>query len=500
MPRTSKAPDTVAAVDLGSNSFHLIVVRIIDSRIHVLDRLKEMVRLGGGLDADNNVTEAARARALDCFGRFGERVARMPRDSVRVVGTNTLRRARNAGAFLREAHAALGHGIEIISGIEEARLIYLGVSHSVADTGGRRLVVDIGGGSTEVIIGQGFEPLHMESLYMGCIGMTQQFFPDGKLNDDIWRRATIAARLEMRPVAHHYRHVGWEASIGASGTMLAVSRVAREMGLCADGISLEAVRSIVKAMLRAGHIDKLNLPGLAKDRVPVFAGGVAVLQAVMEGLKIEHMNVSEGALREGLVYDLLGRIRHEDVRTRTIEGIAKRFQIDIEHTQRVEATAMALFEQVAQAWQLDESHADNLAWAARLHEIGLAIAHAQYHQHGAYLIENADMHGFSRQEQEMLAVLVRTHRRRFSRSIFAQVPEDQREAVMRLSVLLRLAVLLHRTRDARNDVAIQSVRANNASLDVEFQPGMLDEHPLTRADLENEQKFLSAGGFELAFK
>ncbi|MGI8738698.1 MAG: exopolyphosphatase [Gammaproteobacteria bacterium] len=500
MPRISKAPDTVAAVDLGSNSFHLIVVRIIDHRIHVLDRLKEMVRFGGGLDADDNITDAARERALECLGRFGERVARMPRDSVRVVATNTLRKARNANAFLRDAYAVLGHPIEIISGIEEARLIYLGVSHSVADTGGRRLVADIGGGSTELIIGQGFEPLHMESLYMGCIGMTQQYFADRKLNEEVWRRATIAARLEMRPVAHHYRHVGWETSFGASGTMLAVAKVARELGLCAEGISLEALRGIVKAVLDTGHIDKLDLPGLSRDRAPVFAGGVAVLQALMEGLKIEHMNVSDGALREGLVYDLVGRIRHEDVRTRTIEGIARRFQIDTEHTQRVEAAAFGLFEQVAEVWQLDGSHADSLAWAARLHEIGLAIAHAQYQQHGAYLMENADMHGFSRQEQEILAVLVRSHRRRFSRSIFAQVADDQCDRVMRLAVLLRMAVLLHRTRAARSDVVIHSVRAKNSKLEIEFQPGMLNEHPLIKADLESEQKFLSAGGFELTFK
>jgi exopolyphosphatase/guanosine-5'-triphosphate,3'-diphosphate pyrophosphatase len=408
--------------------------------------------------------------------------------------------ARNGERFLERAQQVLGHPIEIISGIEEARLIYLGVSHSVADSGGRRLVADIGGGSTELIIGQGFEPLHMQSLYMGCIGMTRQYFPDGKLSEATWRRATIGARLEMRPVAHNYRQVGWDTSFGASGTMLAVAKVAREMGLCTEGISLEALRGIVKALLDTGHIDKLNLPGLSKDRAPVFAGGVAVLQAIMEGLKIEHMNVSDGALREGLVYDLLGRIRHEDVRTRTIEGIARRFQIDTEHTQRVEATALALFEQVAEAWHLDQAHADSLTWAARLHEIGLAIAHAQYHQHGAYLMENADMHGFSRQEQQILAVLVRSHRRRFTKSLFAQVAEDQRDPVMRLSVLLRMAVLLHRTRAARSDVMIESARAKNSSLEIGFPVGMLEEHPLIKADLESEQKFLSGGGFELTFK
>jgi exopolyphosphatase/guanosine-5'-triphosphate,3'-diphosphate pyrophosphatase len=499
MPPIKNPPETVAAVDLGSNSFHLIVVRIIDSRIHVLDRLKEMVRFGAGLDADNNLTPDACRRALDCLRRFGERVRKMPREAVRAVGTNTLRKARNANAFLVQAHAALGHSIEIISGIEEARLIYLGVSHSVANSVGRRLVVDIGGGSTELIIGEGFEPLHMESLYVGCIGMTQSFFADGKLTAENWRRATIAARLEMRPVAHFYRHVGWDASIGASGTLLAVAKVAREMGLSPDGITLDAVQEIRRALFKAGHMDKLNLPGLTKDRVPVFPGGLAVLQAIMEGLKIDRMAVSDGALREGLVYDLLGRIRHEDVRARTIEGLARRFQIDVEHTRRVQKTALWLFEQVTDVWQLDEIYADTLAWAARLHEIGLAIAHNQYHKHGAYLIENADMHGFSRQEQQILALLVRAHRRKFPLVLFRQLPEEQCQAIMRLSIVLRLAVLLHRTRETRDDLKLQSVRAHDAGLELIFAAHTLEQHPLTQADLEAERTYFQAGGFELTF-
>ncbi len=498
MPKTTKAPETVAAVDLGSNSFHLIVVRIIDSRIHVIDRLKEMVRFGAGLDAYNNLAPDARRRALACLHRFGERLGKMPRDNVRAVGTNTLRRARNAKDFLEEARCALGHPIEIVSGIEEARLIYLGVSHSVADAGGRRLVVDIGGGSTELIIGEQFEPLYMESLHLGCIGMTRSFFAKGKLNEETWRRATIAARLEMRPLVRLYRHVGWNVAIGASGTLLAVAKVAREMGLNQDGITPEAMQGIRKAMFKAGDIAKLNLPGLSRDRAPVFPGGVAVLQAIMEALKIELMTVSDGALREGLVYDLLGRIRHEDVRVRTIEGIATRFQIDTEHTKRVETTVLWLFDQVSETWRLDEKFADSLAWAARLHEIGLAIAHARYHEHGAYLIENADMHGFSRPEQQLLAVLVRSHRRKFSKELFSQIPEGSREAIMRLSILLRLAVLLHRNRE-QNDMAIQSIRTKDAGLEIAFSDGMLEQHPLTCADLESERDFLKASGFELTF-
>jgi exopolyphosphatase/guanosine-5'-triphosphate,3'-diphosphate pyrophosphatase len=495
-----KLPDTVAAVDLGSNSFHLIVGRMIDSRIHVLDRLKEMVRLGGGLNAEGNLTEVACQRALDCLHRFGERIAKMPLDSVRVVGTNTLRRARNAKTFLLEARAALGHPIEIISGIEEARLIYLGVMHNVADGGGRRLVVDIGGGSTELIIGERFEPRYMDSLYMGCVGMTQAWFAGSELNEDTWRRAIIAAQLELGPIAHFYRRVGWNASIGASGTILAVAKVGREMGLSQDGITLNAVHGIRKAMFKAGKIEKLTLPGLSKDRAPVFPGGVVILEAIMEGLKIDYMTVSEGALREGLIYDLLGRIHHEDVRVRTVEALVKRFQIDTEHTKRVETTALFLFKRVSEAWRLSYKYVDTLVWAAQLHEIGLAIAHTQYHKHGAYLIENADLHGFSRQEQQVLAALVRSHRRKFPWATFNQIPDDQRYAIMRLSILLRLSVLLHRTRASRDDVAIQAVYARNSSLEVVFPEGMLDRYPLIKADLENERNYLKAGDFELTFR
>jgi exopolyphosphatase/guanosine-5'-triphosphate,3'-diphosphate pyrophosphatase len=492
-----KQPETVAAVDLGSNSFHMIVARIDAGQIHVLDRLRDTVRLGAGLDEEGQIRPDAEARALECLERFGQRVRDLPRGSVRAVGTNTLRKARNSRPFLRAAERALGHPIEIIAGREEARLIYLGVAHSLADDKGQRLVVDIGGGSTELIIGERFEPQQMESLHMGCVSMSELYFPEGRIDSIGWETARTAALLELQPIAYHYRNLGWQRAIGASGTVLAIERVGREMGWSKEGITPDSLRAIGEALVKAGDVRKLELAGLSKDRAPVFPGGVAVLSAVFQALGIEHMSVSDGALREGLIYDLLGRIRHEDVRARTIESLMRRFQVDTEHARRVEATALGLLEQVAEDWGLNEDHADLLAWAARMHEMGLSISHSQYQKHGAYLLENADLPGFSRPEQQQLALLVRAHRRKFPAKQFADLPREPGEDLMRLAMLLRLAVLLHRSR-GQQTLSLRADPAENG-LTLRFPPGWLDQHPLTRADLQNERAALKGGKLKLKF-
>jgi exopolyphosphatase / guanosine-5'-triphosphate,3'-diphosphate pyrophosphatase len=494
MPRKA-VPETVAAVDLGSNSFHLIVARINGGTLTVLDRMKETVRLAGGLDDQNKIGFEVGQRALVCLSRFGQRLRDLPQGAVRAVGTNTLRRARNAQAFLAEARRALGHRIEVIGGREEARLIYLGVAHSLADSGTQRLVVDIGGGSTELIIGRQFEPQVMESVHMGCVGIMADYFRDGRISEPAWRRAVIAARLELRPIARDFRQVGWGAAVGSSGTLLTTARILRDMGWAAEGITLEALYKLRDAMLSAGSVKKLSLTGLSRERAEVFPGGIAILIAIFEGLKLERMAVSEGALREGLLYDLIGRIRHEDVRDRTIASLSTRFQIDAPHASNVEATAAWFFNQVAEPWQLDENHAELLSWAARLHEIGLCIAHFGYHKHGAYLIEHADMPGFSNEDKMKLAALVRAHRRRFSNQLFAGLAED-RDTLVRLAILLRISVLLNRSRD-KSDISIGDVTAHRAGLDITVVEGGLDAHPLTQADLEVESDYLRPAGFRL---
>lgn len=489
----------LAAVDLGSNSFHLLVARTADGELQVMDRLREMVRLGAGLDARNHLTNATQRRALDCLERFGQRLSAVPRGNVRVVGTNTLRKARNAAAFIAAAEQILRHPVEVVSGIEEARLIYLGVSHSVANTRGPRLVVDIGGGSTELIVGEGFEPVAMESLYMGCVGMSHQFFPQGVIDRECLDRARTAAHLELESVAQRFRDVGWAQAVGASGTVRAIARVAQAQGWTEADITPASLKKLAKALVRAGHVERLSLKGLGAERAPVFPGGVAVLMSVFEALGLEQMQVADGALREGVIYDLLGRIVHEDVRERSVAAMCQRYQVDRAQADRVERTALACLNQVAAGWDLtDPEHARLLAWAARMHEIGLAIAHNQFHKHGAYLAEHSDMSGFSRDQQRVLAALIRAHRRKFPVTECRALPASMVEPAMRLAVLLRLAALLHRSRTPTPLPAF-TLQAEAARLVLRFPSGWLAEHALTQADLAQEAAFLAAGGFELDF-
>jgi exopolyphosphatase/guanosine-5'-triphosphate,3'-diphosphate pyrophosphatase len=490
-------PEMVAAVDLGSNSFHMIVARISGGQVHLLDRLREPVRLGGGLDEHKNLSLAARQRALACLERFGERARDMPPGSVRAVGTNTLRVAHNAREFLKEAERALGHPIEIIAGREEARLVYLGVAHSTVGSADRCLVIDIGGGSTEFIIGERLEPLLRESLHMGCVNMSQRFFGDGQIKPRAMRDAEIAARLELQPIAHEFRHAGWKHAIGSSGTNRAIEKILRGEGWSEQGICRAGLYKLREALLHAGHVGKLNFKTFNQERAPVLAGGVAVLLGAFEELGLEQMTVSEGALREGLVYDLLGRIFHEDARDQSIRYFQQRYNVDLAQARRVETTALDCLRQTQAAWG-GEEHGQLLAWAALLHEIGLLIAHNQYHKHGAYILTHSDLDGFSRQEQNLLALLTRGHRRKFPLAEFDPLPEAERRIMIRLCLLLRLAALLHR---GRSDAALPpfSLQASGNSLRVGFPENWLSQHPLTQADLENERAYLLDAGIRLEY-
>lgn len=491
--------DTVAAVDLGSNSFHMIVARPRDGGVDTIDRMREMVRLGGGLDSDNRISPETASVALACLERFGQRLRHMPPGSVRVVGTNTLRKATNAAEFLENAEAALGHPIEVISGFEEARLIYLGAAHDLADDGERRLVMDIGGGSTELTIGERFEPLHMRSLHMGCVSHSQRYFPEMRISRKRWRKAELAARMELEPHEAAYRAIGWSNAVGTSGTIRAVGRVLRENGWAEHGIPLEALRRLAEVLIESGDIATIDLPGLAEERRPVFSGGVAILLATFDAMGIEHMHVAEGALREGVVYDLIGRIRHEDVRGNTVATLAKRYEVDTNQAMRVHETVAELHKRTSEAWSLEADEArDLLNWAANLHEMGLQIARSGYHKHGAYILDNADLPGFSRQEQHLLSLLVRSHRRKMPVALFAALPKQERKTVQRLVVLLRMAVLLHRSRSPQ-DLPTVGVEAGDNSLRLSFPDGWLDDHALTRADLEQEASYLQAIGLDLEF-
>ncbi|MDD3608285.1 MAG: exopolyphosphatase [Halothiobacillaceae bacterium] len=490
----------VAAVDLGSNSFHMLVARVQDGQVHILDRIKEMVRLAAGLDEDGKLSEEAMERALTCLTRFGQRLRDIPRGSVRIVGTNTLRRANNAAEFIRRAEAALGHSIDIIAGREEARLIYLGVAHTDAESDEKRLVVDIGGGSTELIIGRHASPLHMESVPLGCVTLSQAHFADGRITKERIQQAMHRARLELRPLEGSYRHLGWQRAIGSSGSAKSLASVSEANGWSTGTITRHALERIRKALVKVGELEKLDLGGLTADRIPVFVGGYIVMHAVFEALDLEEMHISEGALREGLIYEMVGADGGAGVRQATLDRLSRIYAIDLPHTQRVAHTLQGLFDLVSGPWALDpvQDH-QTLMLAAQLHEIGLAVAHNDYHTHGAYLIEHSDLPGFSRREQLRLASLIYGHRRRLRPSRFEKLPMEERPTALRLTVLLRLAVLLHRNRSRTPRLPALQIEATPDHLSLRFPPDWLERHPLTLTDLEREREYLTPSGFSLEF-
>lgn len=491
---------TIAAVDLGSNSFHMIIAEVQDGHVRVVDRLREQVQLAAGLDARGFLDDGAVTRAVSCLERFGQRVQELPRGAVRAVGTNTLRTARNGAEFMHRARRALGHPIDIIAGREEARLIYLGVAHSQSDDSGTRLVMDIGGGSTEFIIGERFETRHRESRYMGCVSYTRDYFPDGRITEAAMVKAEIAARLELESIEGRFRRIGWDHAIGASGTIKAVRSVLEANGWSDDGITPKGLAKLRRALIKAGTIEALGMEGLGKERAPVFPGGVAILSATFEALGIDEMEASDGALREGLLYDLLGRIRHEDVRERTIRQMVKRFDLSAKFARRVADTADYCLRQVRAQWELQgDEDANALRWAALLHEMGMAVAHNQYHKHGAYIVRHADMPGFSRQEQAFLAALIRGHRRKFPKGELQELAGVRADTAKRLCILLRLAVLMNHARSKHAFPEFRLLSGAN-SLAVIFPTGWLVEHPLTAANLAQEADYLKAVKFKLEFR
>src|SRR5450755_3540997 len=440
-------PDVLAAVDLGSNSFHMVVARHSHGQLVILDRLREMVRLAAGMGDSGRLDDAATARALRCLERFGQRLRAMNANSVRVVGTNALRRAKRKRWFLERARAALGHPIEIISGLEEARLIYAGVVHTSPMSPDKRLIIDIGGGSTEVVIGEGFNPLLLESLSVGCVDLSSLHFEGGRISEKRFERARTAVRLELEPIQESYRKLGWQQVFGSSGSVRVIADVLRRDDPAEPNITLASLRKLSERVIAAGHVNDLDLPDVDAERAPVFPAGLAILLEVAESLGVDRLRAADGAMREGLLYDLVGRFTDEDARVRSVRAMEKRYHVDDKQADRVEATAVALLQQVEAAWGLEDPLAEMaLRWAARLHESGLDIAHSRYHRHSAYLMQHADMPGFPREEQLLLSALVGGHRRQLSfESLEDLLPPWDRHAEF-LIVLLRLAVLLHRGR------------------------------------------------------
>lgn len=488
----------LAAIDLGSNSFHIVVAQLDQGELRTVDVMSDKVQLAAGIDENRYLTDEAKKRGLDCLSRFAQRVKDLPRDAVRVVGTNALREAKNSREFIEEAEAILGTSLEIIAGREEARLIYLGVSHTLADDQGSRLVIDIGGGSTEFIIGERFEPRVMESLHMGCVSYTKRYFADGVITEKNFRRAQTAALQELQSIKFHYRNVGWSSAVGSSGTIKAVRNACVSCGFSKGVLTKETLQLLKEKLIGFENSDQIEIEGIKPERQRVLPAGLAVLCAAFEALEIEEMTFSEGALREGVLYDMAGRLRHEDVRDRTINALVQRYHVDQEQADRVEQTALLAWAQLKESWQLSRKHYDMLSWAARTHEIGLTIAHSQFHKHSAYLLTHSDLPGFTTREQLQLATLVRGHRRKFPKDEFKSLPKRLQDSYRRLCILLRLAVVLHRSR-TKDRLPAVTFSVDNKKLILDFPEGWLEHHPLTHADLEQEADYLAAADIKLKF-
>lgn len=475
--------ETVAAVDLGSNSFRLQVGRVLGQQIYPLDSLKEPVRLASGLNPRKMLETATQERALEALRRLGERLRGLDRGAVRAVATNTLRVAKNAAQFLPQAEAALGFPIEVIAGREEARLVYVGASHSLPTAAHKRLVIDIGGGSTECIIGKRHVPQLTESLYMGCVSYTQQFFPEGKIDKRRWRDALVAATREIEPIVQEYRQWGWKEAVGTSGTAKAIADLLEQNGLnpaAEEGITCEGLERLANLFIKAGSVDKLDLRGLKADRLPVLPGGLVIMQAVFQALQLTHMVYADGALRLGVLYDLLGRFHQHDMRDATVELFRKRYQVERQQVARVEAMARALFVQLRPDKAADEAH-QLLSWGCRLHEIGISVAHNAYHRHGAYILTHADMPGFSRKDQAQLANLVLGHRGKLDKL----PPLPAHDPLWPLILCLRLAALFCRAREERVQPSLKLLETSDG-FGLHVPAAWLVKNPWTAAALADE--------------
>ncbi|RKF21508.1 Ppx/GppA family phosphatase [Alginatibacterium sediminis] len=483
---------TIAALDLGSNSFHLLIADLEDGELRVRDRVKEMVRMGWGLKSDGSLDAETWERALECLSRFGERLRELQSGNVRIVGTKTLRSLKKSEQFLAQAEQLLGHPIEIISGDEEARLVYVGVARYKTPKQGKRLVIDIGGGSAEVILGQALDIELKESLDMGCVALTRRFFKQSKVSAKRLQKAHVYCAGQLQPVVQAFLRETWDECLGASGTIKAVAQVCIAQQWSEGAITLKSLNKIVK-LYQEHSSTELSIDGLSKDREPVFLGGVVVLRALFEGLGIESMISAQWAIREALLYELTGRLDHHDIRPASIQKLSERFHVDQDYAELVSLNACHLLEQASENWNLDTQQATQaLQWAAKLILVGLDISHSDFHKHGSYIVQHFDLAGFSRSEQQALAALVRAHRKRFPSKLFP----IQNTNLLRLCLLLRLAVILSRgKKNSVTDTIEFEVTKHTLRLTVSQE--WVAESPLTIADLENEVRYYDDLGYRL---
>ena len=488
--------NTFAAIDLGSNSFHLAIARLTNGTLQPLVKDKQLVRLAQGLNERRELSRAAMDRGLTVIRSFAKVVKDMDASRVRVVATYTLRRARNRNEFLRAAREIFPFPIEVISGDEEARLIYQGVAHTTHFEG-KRLVVDIGGGSTEFAIGEHFDLLQLSSQPMGCISYTRRFFENGEITRKAFREAETHAQQRLELIDLRFRQTGWDAAIGSSGTARAILQYAQYHKLTeTSDFNLELLKSIRKKLIDSGHPDFIE--GIEEGRRPVLAGGLAVMIAVFKQLEIEQMSVSDAALREGVLYELTERMQHHDIRERTVNSLMVRYDIDAEQARRVKYTADRFFADCEEVFPITLAPEMQriLQWACLLHELGLHINRRGLQRHSQYIIENAELPGFSDEDQKLLALLVGSWRKNFSYRDFPDFNLYPPEAVFMLVAVLRLSTLLN-LRRLENFLPDIIFSAERETIKLRFPDLWLSQHPLARADLYSEAAALKANHCDL---
>lgn len=490
----------VAAIDLGSNSFHMVVARVVDQDLQLVSRHKQRVRLAAGLDAQKNLDNASIDRGLECLAMFAERLQSFEECNVRIAATHTLRQANNAHIFLQRAREVLPFPIEIIPGVEEARLIYLGVAHTQPESDSK-LVVDIGGGSTEMIIGKGFDPELINSKQMGCVSYTKLYFANGKLSRKNFAKAILAAEQRLESIAHRYCKKGWEIAFGSSGTIKAIREVLIGMGYDDGIITAKRLDKLVEKLCEWTTIEDIELSGLTPDRKPVFAAGVAILMAIFKDLKIDEMHFSEGALREGLLFEMEDGFKRSDIRMRTTENLASKHLVDLDHAAKIKHQAQSFLQQVHQDLGIKKSSElfDLLDWSALLHEVGLSISLQAFHRHSAYILRHTYMPGFNREQQTVLAMLVRFQRKALKLHEMEEFTLFKKKHIIGVIRILRLAILLNgqRNEDALPKLML-SIDGDTWTLSSDDDE-WLEHNKLLHADLMTEQEYWNNAGWALNF-
>ncbi|MBT0727641.1 exopolyphosphatase [Rosenbergiella australiborealis] len=483
-------PQEFAAIDLGSNSFHMVIARVVDGAIQVLGRLKQRVHLADAITIDNQLSEEGIERGLSVLALFAERLQGFDPANVSIVGTHTLRVVENAEEFLKRAAEVIPYPIDVISGNEEARLIFMGVEHTQPEKG-RKLVIDIGGGSTELVIGEDFEPQLIESRRMGCVSFSKLYFPGGKISQDNFRRARLAAVHKLETLACQYRQAGWQVAMGASGSIKAACEVLAALGEKEKVITRDSLALLWEKISPFDSMDELDLPGLSDDRKSVFVPGLAILSGIFDALQIKELLYSDGALREGVLYEMEGRFRHQDIRKRTALSLAEHYVVDRDQAKQVLETARSLHRQ----WEKQNPKLANnsltalLEWAAMLHEVGLTINHSAMQRHSAYILQHSNMPGFSQQQQLLLATLVRFHRKAIKTDEIPRFTSFKRKQFMPLIFLLRLAILLNNQRQATTRPEKLSLYTDDGHWTLIFPKEYFNQNALVQLDLEREQAY-----------